>query len=98
MDEENLLMSKRWFETKERPPRMEDFATKEDIELNKHTNGLIGEVYISYMSKEEYIQNFGEIFVPFSEAEVTIPFNGPIKWRTSWLSDPIAEPTFWRIK
>ena len=96
-------MSSIWHETKTRPPRMLDFTTQEDIDLNRHTKGLSNEVYISYMSHEEYISGLGEVLNDILEAEVTIPFDGPIKWRSLHYgydnpSKDIATPTYWRKK
>ena len=91
-----------WFETKNRPPKMLDFATQEEIDNNKHTKGLSVEVYISYMSYEEYLLGLGmDILLEKPVlAEVNIPFNGPLKWCAIFKegSKDIKEPTYWRKK
>ena len=95
-------MSSFWYETKNRPPKMSDFATQEEIDNNKHTKGLSVEVYISYMSHKEYILGLGMDMLLEKPilAEVTMPFNGPLKWSSIFKegSKDIKEPTFWRKK
>ena len=94
-------MSNIWYETEKRPPRMLDFASSEEIEENRHTKGLCVEVYISYMGHAEYINSLGK---PLQEnitvSEVTIPFEGPIKWSTTFSNGNkhIKTPTYWRKK
>lgn len=95
-------MSSFWFETKNRPPKISDFATQKEIENNKHTLGLSVEVYISYMSHEEYILGLGMDMLSEKPiiAEVSILFNGSLKWSTIFSdgSKDIKEPTYWRKK
>ena len=96
-------MSNIWHETEKRPPRMLDFTTAEEIEDNKHTKGLVVEVYISYMDHEEYLLNLGRPLDKLVLAEVTIPFDGPLKWKSIHYSyenpsKDIRTPTYWRKK
>lgn len=94
-------MSNIWHETKTKPPRMLDFTTQEDIDFNRHTKGLSDEVYISYMTHDEYLLSLGKPLDNSIVAEVEIPFDGPLRWRTLWgdgTQIQLKEPTYWRKK
>jgi hypothetical protein len=94
-------MSNIWHETEKRPPRMLDFATEEEILDNKNTKGLCVEVYISYMNYSEYLSCLGKpLHESITIAEVTIPFEGPVKWTTPFYNGnkDIRTPTYWRKK
>lgn len=84
-----------WQDTKKNPPKMEYFADAREIEHNRampHVKGLFVDVEISYLDPPEGMVH---------EAELSIPFEGKIKWYTHELgkgNKEMGEPKFWREK
>ena len=79
-----------WRNVETDPPKMEYFASAEDIELNRHTNGLWVPLVVS---------NTDDQTNPFL-ASVSIDFDNNLKWESRYTetlsSQPIASPKWWR--
>lgn len=83
----------KWQKTKDNPPKMEHFATREEIE---HEKSLISVFGLSVLVDISYTDPPGCIV---HKAEAYMPFEGSLEWymrSTGGAVREIREPKFWR--